>query len=125
MDIPQMVRHYAQRAHKDFKRQLDAYQDVTANRPMDLDDDHYAAFRSARASYLIYFNALALDAVGNTAFSDEKVVDRIRDARKSKLRWLMNNKLPLGGIPAATQQIEENAVRQFLSDTAFADTEGE
>lgn len=118
-----MVRKYAQDAHKNYANHLERAQTTITENPNDFTGDRFAEFYAARELYLHYSEPLTLDAVGNTAYNDGKVIDRIRDARASALRWLLSNKIDGGGIHTATQRITENAVRQFLRETAFIDEE--
>jgi hypothetical protein len=111
-----LVRRYAKSAHKEYIARLDTMREILADRPMNLDGDHFTNFYTARALYALYSEALALNAVGGSDYSDDKVLDRIRDARTSQLRWLLTNKLVNGGMYGLTQQILENAARKFISD---------
>ncbi|MEV7675034.1 hypothetical protein [Streptomyces sp. NPDC088752] len=120
-----MVRRYAQDAHKRYTAELAAMRERITDRPDDLTEDRFAEFYAARKHYNLYAEPLALDADGNSAFDDEKVMDRIHDARRSALRWLLQNKLPMSGISVVTQEIAQNEARRFLSNTDFVEMEGE
>lgn len=123
MDISGEVRACAQRAHKQYESQLQAMRERLTDRPDDLTGDRFAEFYAARELYGRYAKPLALNAVGNSDFNNEKLLDRIRDARQSALRWLLLSKLDNPGIHGVTQRIAENAARQFLSDTDFVGLE--
>jgi hypothetical protein len=125
MNVPRMVRKYAQAAHKRYAIELEQMRERINERPGDFTGDRFAEYYSARELYNRYAEPLVLDADGNSAHSDEKLMDRILDARASALRWLLQNKLPMSGIQVVTQQLAENAARKFLSDTAFVDLEEE
>lgn len=119
----ELVRRYARNIHEEYTAKLENLRTVLAERPMELDGDHFVDFYGARALYSLYAEALSLDAVGNSAFSDDKVLDRIRDARASQLNWLITTRASNGGIYGLTQQIAENVARTFIHQTAIVATD--
>lgn len=114
-----MARHYAREAHKNYLAKLNRLKEVLDERPMEADDRHLSDFLEARSLYSIYTEALALDAVGTTAFNDDKLLDRLADARVSQQRHLLLGKADNAGLFGLVQRINENATRRFLTDTAF------
>jgi hypothetical protein len=121
-----MVRKYAQDAHKRYTTELEAMRERITERPADLTGDRFTEFHAARELYNLYAKPLALDAVGNSAYDDAKVLDRIEDARRTALRWLLTSKPPMSGVMVVEQQIAENEARRFLSQMQVLDMqEGE
>jgi hypothetical protein len=118
-----MVRRYASNAHKGYTAKLENLRTILADRPMELDGDHFVDFYAARALYSLYEGSLALDAVGNSAYNDDKVLDRIRDTRKAQIDWILTSKLANSGIYGLTQQIAENAARNFIAQAAIAESD--
>ncbi|MFE6000411.1 hypothetical protein ACFQ6C_26680 [Streptomyces sp. NPDC056454] len=125
MNVPRMVRKYAQDAHKSYVKELEVLQHGLSSRPSEIDASHFESFYAARVLYTLYAEPLALDAVGNTAYNDAKVMERITDARATQLRWLLQTKHDGGGMNAITLRLAENAARRFLSNTDFVDLEDE
>ncbi|MFH8483018.1 hypothetical protein [Streptomyces sp. NPDC018055] len=125
MNVPRMVRKYAQEAHNAYEKERETLQHGVTSRPLELDANHFESFYAARALYTLYAEPLALDDVGNTAYNDAKVMERIRDARATQLRWLLQSKRDGGGMNAITLRLAENAARRFLSNTDFVDLEDE
>jgi hypothetical protein len=125
MNVPRMVRKYAQEAHKRYAAALTGLQEIVNERPGDFTGDRFTEFTAARALYDIYNEPLALDAVGNTAFTDEQVLERIRAERTHALRWLLTSRPDGGGIHSVMQKIKEDETRRFLSNTDFVGMEDE
>lgn len=125
MNVPRMVRKYAQDAHTRYMRALENVREMVTDRPGDFTGDRFTEFCAARAQYDIYNEPLALDAVGNTAFPDGKVVERIRAERTHAHRWLLTTHPDGGGIHSIMHKIKEDETRRFLSNTAFVDLEDE
>ncbi|MFJ4902946.1 hypothetical protein [Streptomyces sp. NPDC088727] len=121
MNVPRMVRRYAQDAHKRYAAQLEQMRERITERPGDLTGDRFADFFAAQVFYNLYAKPLALDAVGNTSYNNEKLMDRITDARDTALRGLLRNSLPMSGIGVVTQQIQENETRRFLANMTVLD----
>ncbi|WP_331732092.1 hypothetical protein OG613_47425 (plasmid) [Streptomyces sp. NBC_00015] len=125
MNVPRLVRQYAQNAQKRHAAALSKLQKIISERPGEFTGDRFTEYHAARALYLIYAESLTLDAVGNSAYNDEQLMDHIRDARANELRALLRNKIDASGIDGVTQHIAENAVRKFLSNTECVDLEDE
>lgn len=120
-----MIRKSAQEAYQRYMKALNTVREVAADRPGDFTGDRFTEFYAARVLYNIYCEPLALDAVGNSAFTDDQVLERIRAERTRALRWLLTSR-PFGdSMHALTQKIVEDETRHFLSQTAFIDEESE
>ncbi|MGW9069245.1 hypothetical protein ACWGQT_07345 [Streptomyces yangpuensis] len=119
------IRTYARNAWCDFTNAAKIFtaDGITLAKMLEVDEQHIDSFMSARARYRIYAEALSLDATGQTKFDDEKVIDRITDARRTRTNYLLSNRPNNPGIYAVADKANENAARQFLADTAFIDSE--
>lgn len=125
MNVPRMVRKYAQDAHKRYTSALERVREILAERPGDFTGERFTKFYAARALYNIYNEPLALDAVGNTAFTDDQVVERIRAERAHALSWLLTSRPHGDAMHALTAKITEDETRRFLANTSFLDEEPE
>ncbi|MGW7100295.1 hypothetical protein [Streptomyces sp. NPDC054838] len=119
------VRTYARNAWDGFVTAAKIFttDGTTLGKTLDIDGMHLDSFLEARAKYRIYSDALNLDENGQTSFDDAKVIDRITDARRTSLQYLLANRPAHPGIYAVADKASENAARQFLADTAFVDFE--
>ncbi|MFD7835669.1 hypothetical protein [Streptomyces sp. NPDC059761] len=117
------VRVYARNAWSEFTNAAKIFtaDGTTLVKTLDFQEYHIESFLLARAKYVIYAEALSLDESGQSAFDDEKVIDRVTDARRTRTRYLLSNRPSNSGIYAVTEKASENAARQFLSDTDFVD----
>ncbi|MFD8654968.1 hypothetical protein [Streptomyces mirabilis] len=125
MNVPRNVRRYAQDAHKRYAKELADMRERINERPGDFTGDRFVEHQAARILYYLYAEPLALDSDGNSAHSDEKLMDRINDARATAWRALRTRQLSMSGIEVVMQEIRGNAVRKFLSDLEFIDLEEE
>jgi hypothetical protein len=74
-------------------------------------------YNRAMAGY--YDEALNLYADGETAYDDDKIIDRIQDKRNNLLGWLLQAKTQQPGLYADHQYCLQEAAKRFLSDTDF------
>lgn len=115
------ARTYAKSAHAAFSAARERLADLATNRPLDLDIQHHEAFIATRALYTIYNRAILVDDDGNSAYNDDRVIDRLVDARNSNERWLKQSKTLQSGLNQVEAHHAQEAARRFLSDTAFLD----
>ncbi|MEW2497446.1 hypothetical protein AB0942_28500 [Streptomyces nodosus] len=118
-----IARTYAKSAHAAFSAACERLADLASNRPLDLDTQHHEAFIATRALFTIYNRAILLDDNGNSSYSDDRVIDRLMDARNSNARWLKQSKSLQSGLNQVEAHHAQEAARRFLSDTAFLDTD--
>lgn len=116
-----VARTYARSAYAAFDAARARLADLAANRPLDLDAHHHNAFIATRALYAIYHRALLLDDDGNSAYDDDRVIDRLKDTRTTNDRRLRQSKTLLSGLNQVEAHHHHEATRRFLSDTDFLD----
>jgi hypothetical protein len=121
MNVPENVRRYARNAHKRYADERGKMRERINERPGDFTADRFVEYQAARALYNLYAEPLTLDADGNSAHTDEELMDRIHDARATALRSLRTNQLTMSGIEVVMQQVGMNAVSKFLSETEFVE----
>ncbi|MFI0967146.1 hypothetical protein ACH4S8_38030 [Streptomyces sp. NPDC021080] len=125
MNVPKTVRTYAKDAHKRYATELQQMRERINERPGDFTADRFVEYQAARTLHFLYAEPLSLDDNGETSFDDEKLMDRINDARATAWRALRTRQHSMSGVEIVMQDIRREAVKKFLSDLEFIDLEAE